>query len=277
VINLHHKAELFVAELGDGSALGARIQYSHEPELLGTGGGLKKALPLLDPDDTDEPFLSMNGKLIFDVDIAALLAAHRADPDVLGTLVVRKLEDPAAFSAVDAALEGGRLRIRNILGAGQYMFCGVHVTRPSVMRRLPDGECCSVRQGYLPWIQQGEPVAGFEVGSEYFAEHSTPRRYLQSNFDLLSGAALRFPPGPATGIAATAELAESVEICAPVRIGERARIGAGAIIGPHAVIGSDAEVAAGAVVTRSVVWPGARAEGEVRDCVVARHGGIPAD
>jgi len=26
-----------------------------------------------------------------------------------------------------------------------------------------------------------------------------------------------------------------------------------------------------------VVWPGARAEGELRDCVVARHAVIPAD
>jgi NDP-sugar pyrophosphorylase family protein len=278
VINLHHRPELFEAELGDGSALGARIRYSHEPVLLGTGGGLKRALPLLDPDGTDEPFVSMNGKLVFDLDLGALLAAHRADPDALGTLVVRRLADPAAFSAVDAAVEDGRLRIRDILGAGQYMFCGVHITRPSVIRRLPDGECCSVRQGYLPWMRQGGRVAGFEVGDVYFAEHSTPRRYLESNFDLLAGAPLRHPPAaPLVGVAPDARVADSAELRGPVRVGPGARIGAGAVVGPLAVVGSSAEVAAGAVVTRAVVWPGARAEGAVCDCIIARRGVVRAD
>src|SRR5262245_1305423 len=64
VINTHHLREVFERALGDGSAFGARIQYSHEPVLLGTGGGLKHALRLLDPDGRDEPFISANGKLI---------------------------------------------------------------------------------------------------------------------------------------------------------------------------------------------------------------------
>lgn len=277
VINLHHLGDMFTAELGDGATLGARIQYSHEPEILGTGGGIKHALALLDPGGDDEPFLVLNGKLVFDLDLTAVLAAHRADADVLGTMVVRKLDDPAAFRAVDVDTSCARPRVRNILGTGGYMFCGVHVTRASVMRNLPDGECCSVRQGYLPWLRAGGQVAAYEAGHEYFAEHSTPRRYLDSNLAVVRGAALRFPPGELTGIDASATIDAGAELRHPVRVGPRARIEAGAIVGPDAVVGGEASVAAGADVSQAVIWPGARAEGRLRDCIVARHGVVPGE
>ncbi|HVV87797.1 MAG TPA: NDP-sugar synthase, partial [Kofleriaceae bacterium] len=197
VINVHHRGDVVERELGDGSAFGARIRYSPEDVLLGTGGGLKHALPLLDPDGADEPFVSMNGKLIFDVDLTALLAAHRDDPGVLGTMVVRRVPDALAWGAVDVVAPSApstHPRIRDILGDGRHMFCGVHVTRPSVVARLPDGEACMIRQGYLPWLRAGLPVAAFEHEVGYFAEHSTPARYLESNWAVLGGIVLRHPP-----------------------------------------------------------------------------------
>ena len=277
VINLHHRGELIRDALGDGAALGARIQYVSEPAILGTGGGLKNALHLLDPDGADAPFLSMNGKLIFDLDLAELLAAHARDPDVLGRMVVRRVPDAVAWGALDVADAGGpRPRVRDILGQGDFMFCGVHVTRPSVVRRLPDGEACMIRQGYLPWLQAGEPVAAFDAGGVYFAEHSIPERYLASNLDLLAGARLRHPPAALTGVDPAAQIDPSARVVSPVRIGPGARIGAGAVVGPGAVVGAGAEVAAGAVLERAVVWPGARAEGATRDAIVTSSGTVPA-
>src|SRR5262245_42821527 len=65
VINLHHRGDLIEADLGDGAALGVRIAYSREETILGTGGGIKRALPLLAPEgDTAEPFFVVNGKIL---------------------------------------------------------------------------------------------------------------------------------------------------------------------------------------------------------------------
>jgi NDP-sugar pyrophosphorylase family protein len=272
VINLHYRGDLFEQELGDGRALGARIQYSREPVLLGTGGGLKHALGLLDPEGLDEPFISMNGKLVFDLDLGALLAAHRQHPDALATMVVREDPDAVEWGAVDL---DGELRVRNILGGGRHMFCGVHVTRPSVVRRLPDGEACMIRQGYLPWLGAGAEVRAFVAGG-YFAEHSTPARYLAGNLALLGGAPLRHPPGPLAGIDPAAEVDPGARIEPPVRIGPRARVAAGAVVGPGAVIGRDAEIGPHARVERAVVWSGARVDGEAVDAVVTRRGLVSA-
>lgn len=278
VINVHHRGEVIERELGDGAALGARIVYSHEDPILGTGGALKQALPLLDPDGRDEPFVSMNGKLIFDLDVTALLEAHRRDDGVLGTMVVRRVPDALAWGAVDVRPdERGRPRVRDILGDGQHMFCGVHVTRPSVMARLPDGECDSIRQGYLPWLRAGEPVAAFEHEGGYFAEHSTPRRYLDSNLALLAGERLRFPPAALVGVDPRALVDRSAEIRPPVRISREAVIGAGAIVGPDVVVGAGARVAPGARLSRTIVWANAHAEGTLADAIVTPHTIVPAD
>ncbi|HET7505513.1 MAG TPA: nucleotidyltransferase family protein, partial [Kofleriaceae bacterium] len=194
VINTHHRGELIEQAIGDGRRFGARVRYVHEPVLLGTGGGLKNALPLLDPDRRDEPFLSANGKLIFDLDVTALIEAYRAAGEVLGMMVVRRVPDARDWGAVEVRVDGRGPQVTNVLGDGEHMFCGVHVTRPSVMARLPDGEADSIRQGYLPWLRAGERVAAHEHASGYFAENSTPERYLASNRALLGGTPLRHPP-----------------------------------------------------------------------------------
>ena len=68
----------------------------------------------------------------------------------------------ATWGAVNVAVDARGPRVVDILGDGEHMFCGVHVTRPSVMARLPDGESDSIRQGYLPWLRAGERVAAYE-------------------------------------------------------------------------------------------------------------------
>jgi mannose-1-phosphate guanylyltransferase len=261
VVNTHHLGDVIERELGDGRQYGARIRYIHEAQILGTGGGLAHALHLLDPEGRDEPFVSCNGKLIFDLDLTALVEAYRraaADAsgggELLGMMVVRRVPDALDWGAVD--VQAGR--VHDILGAGAHMFCGVHVTRPSVVARLPAGEACMIRQGYLPWLRAGGVVRAFEHEHGYFAEHSTPERYLESNRALLGGAPLRHPPGRLTGIDPTARIHPSAAIVEPVKIGAGAAIGAGAVIGPYAVIGDGAVVTA--PVGNAVVWAGARVE-----------------
>jgi mannose-1-phosphate guanylyltransferase len=252
VVNTHHRADVLRDALGDGARFGARIQYSHEPTILGTGGGLKKALPLLDPGGRDEPFVSVNGKLIFDLDFTALFDAYRSAGDVLGMMVVRRVPDAKAWGAVDVRFDERGPHVVNVLGDGDHMFCGVHVTRPSVMARLPDGESDSIRQGYLPWMHAGERVAAFEHDEGYFAEHSTPERYLDSNWALLTGTKLRNPPGELTGVDPSAKVDATAKLVGPVRVCAGATIGPGITVGPNVVVGKHARVERS--IENAVVW-----------------------
>lgn len=276
VINLHHRGEMIRSELGDGSRFGATLHYVEEESILGTGGGLKNALDLLDPGGTDEPFVSMNGKLIFDVDITEVLATHLDHGDVLGTMVVRPVPDAEDWGALTVSEKAGRHEVVDFFAEGRHMFCGVHVTRPSVMRRLPDGEACSIRQGYLPWMKAGEHIGAYVVSSDrYFAEHSNSERYLESNIALLGATTLRNPPGPLRGIDPRAHIDATARLKQPVRIAAGAHICADAVVGPNVVVGAHAIIEAGCEIHDSVVWPKARAHGTLSRAIATPNEIVP--
>src|SRR5687768_14967627 len=48
ILNLHHLPDQLEQFLGDGSRWGLKLAYSREQQLLGTGGGLKKAEKFFD-------------------------------------------------------------------------------------------------------------------------------------------------------------------------------------------------------------------------------------
>ena len=77
VVNLHHEADSITAIVGDGRHLGVEVRYSWEQPLLGSAGGPRHALPLLDA----ETFLIVNGDTLCDVDLTAIVAAHHEAGD----------------------------------------------------------------------------------------------------------------------------------------------------------------------------------------------------
>jgi mannose-1-phosphate guanylyltransferase len=259
VVNLHHKGELVERELGDGRSAGVSVAYSREAHILGTGGGLKQAAPLLG----DETFVVVHGKVVIDLDLAAVIAEHRRR-GALATMVVRPDPGASRWGAIDVGPDG---RIRDILGPGGHMFTGVHVVEPELLARVPDGEQCIIRTAYQGALRDGAPLYA-HVQEGYFGEHSTPARYLDGNVALLRGALGTPPPWPLTGVDPTAVVDPAARLHAPVRIGARAQVGAGAEVGPDVVVGHDATVAPGARLRECVVWDGAQAAGDLRRVIV---------
>jgi NDP-sugar pyrophosphorylase family protein len=261
IVNTHHHSDQIVAELGE------EVAYSHEqPTILGTGGAVKQAARFLG----GEPFLLVNGKIVLELDVAALLAQHERS-GALATLVVRKDADAARWGAVD--VDEARARVCAIRGAGEYMFTGVHVIAPELIDLLPPGVSDIVGDGYLPALARGRTLGAFILPG-YFWEHSTPERYLAGNWNLLHGRArLAAAPGPLSGISPEAEVDRAAEVTPPVLCAPGALVAGGAAIGPDVVVGRGARVPAGARLSRVVLWPGAVAPGgPLSDAIVTPRG-----
>jgi mannose-1-phosphate guanylyltransferase len=281
VVNVHHQGDKIRAALGDGARLGVRVAYSDEPDLLGTGGGLAqaRARALLAPG----PVLVMNGKIVADLDLGAVIDAHRsAPPGTVATMVVRSDPEPEQYAPVLVDETGRIVGLRGVRGpmttfgeTRSLMFSGVHVVEPSLLDRLPPaGVSDVIGDGYIPALLAGDRVQAF-VMTGYFAEHSTPARYLRGNVALLRDPTLvPHPPGALAGVDEHADVHLEARLLDPVRIAAGAAIEAGATVGPDSVVCTGARVAAGAVVEGSIVWPGAVARGEVRGVVLTATGAV---
>jgi NDP-sugar pyrophosphorylase family protein len=273
VINLHHHGDQIRAAIGDGAAYGLRVQYSEEPELLGTGGGLVAARRLFQPG----PVLVMNGKVVADLSLPQVIAAHRAaPPSNVATMVLRPNPTPDKFAPVSmdeaARVVGLRGKTGDVTAFGKVrdmMFAGVHILEAALLDRLPRaGESDVIAAAYQPALAEGAWVRGF-VMTGYFEEHSTPARYLAGNLALLRRPGLvASPPGPLTGVDPSARIDATATLRPPLRLAAGAIVEAGAVVGPDVVVSGGGVVGAGARITRSVVWPGGIARGSVEDSVV---------
>jgi NDP-sugar pyrophosphorylase family protein len=154
------------------------------------------------------------------------------------------------------------------------MFTGIHVLNPPLLDRLQPVVSDVVRDAYVPALLAGETIAAV-THTGYFAEHSTPERYLAGNLALLRAPSLlRAPPGPLVGVDPGAAVDRQARVIAPCRVEAGAVVEAGATIGPDVVVGAGARVAEGARLERTVVWPGAVATGAVTDAVVTPSGTV---
>jgi NDP-sugar pyrophosphorylase family protein len=265
MINLHHLAGVIRAMLGDGSAYGVKISYSSEPELLGTGGGVKKVESFF----ADETFIVLNGDILCDVNLDAAIAEHRAK-GAMATMVVRD-RDYERFGLIEVNKEG---RVERILNQGPKsddltpaMFTGVHVLEPEFLGHVPQGPGCIIRTAYLDLIASGGPIYTY-WHEGYWNDLGSPARYLSATMALLHGrASLEHIPIPET-VSSEAKLNGKVRVKPPVVIGNNVIIGANSKIGPDVVIGDAATVEAESSIRESIVFPGAVVKGDIKEAII---------
>ena len=186
VINLHHLGPMIEQVLGSGSKFGMRITYSHEPVILGTGGGIKQA----EPHFSGEPVLILNGDTLVELDLEALYDFHRTR-GAAATLVLREDSEAARWGLVEVGDKGQILRITgkglmDFVPATLRMFAGIHILHPQLLREVPKGVASSIIDPYVRAIEQGEPVLGYDLQG-YWSDIGTAERYAQAERDVQAG------------------------------------------------------------------------------------------
>jgi mannose-1-phosphate guanylyltransferase len=276
IVNTFHHGDLLRQTLG-GAAYGVDLTYSVEVDLLGTGGGLAHARGLMGPG----PLLVMNAKVVADLDLTALVRAHAAG-GALATMLLRDDPDARRWGAISADETG---RVVGILDARsplppqgrvtERMFTGIHLLEPALLDRLRPVPCDVIRDAYIPALLEGATIRA-EVLSGYFAEHSTPERYLAGNLALLADPSLvPHAPGPLVGIDPGARVDPSARLVGACRVEAGAVVEAGAQIGPGVVIGAGGRIAAGVRVAEAVVWPGVTVTSDLIRAVATPDAVVP--
>lgn len=247
VLALGYRPDAFTEAYPDGRCAGVELHYAVEPEPMDTAGAIRFAA--LDA-GIDERFLVVNGDVLTDLDIGALVDRHdRAGAE--GSIALHRVEDPSAYGVVPTEDDGRVIAFiekpardeapTNLINAGTY------VLEASVLDRIPPGPVNVERVTFPAMVADGSLFA-FD-GDTYWIDAGTPATYLAANLDLLEGVRGL----PEEGVDASAVVLGVVE---------RSVIGPGAVVAEAAVVRDSvvmagARVGAGAVVEGSLLGPGA--------------------
>jgi mannose-1-phosphate guanylyltransferase len=243
VVNLHHLPASITRVVGDGSQHGLRVRYSWEEPVLGSGGGPRRALPLLESD----PFLIVNGDTLTDVPLAGLLAAHEAWGARV-TLAVIPNEHPERYGGV---LVGDDGQVVGFTPKGDprpsFHFVGLQVACADVFAGLPDGVYAeSIGGAYRPLMQEPGALRAWAVSGS-FQDIGTVGDYLDTVQRLAASEGGDALVGAGSRIASSATLLHSV-IWDRVTIGEDCGL-------DHCVVADGVHVPAGSRFTRSAIVP----------------------
>ncbi|MFC3609438.1 N-acetylmuramate alpha-1-phosphate uridylyltransferase MurU [Stutzerimonas tarimensis] len=126
VINHAWLGEQIAAYLGDGARFGVEISYSPEAEPLETGGGIRRALPLLG----EAPFLVVNGDIWTDCDFAGLRRP------LAGLAHLLLVDNPAHHPQGDFHLQQGRV---DDGGQPRLTYSGIGVFSPALFAGTGEG------------------------------------------------------------------------------------------------------------------------------------------
>jgi mannose-1-phosphate guanylyltransferase len=257
VVNTHHLAERLRTELGGVCPPGVQLRFTHEPRILGTGGGVRHAWQ----PRADEDFMVVNAKLLFAPDLARALQVHRAT-GAIATMVLCPLPSGSTFATVEVDAEGAVRRIRGLPSASEpghvaRMWSGVQVLSARAWQDLPlEGDM--IEHAYLKWLARGEVVASVTDASPFFDVGVTLAHYLEANLALATGR-VRWP-----GI----EPSAGGVLCA-----SGVQLGAGSVI-EASVLGHGAVIADHVRLEQVVVWPGAQVTTSLTRAIVTTQGHV---
>ncbi|MGE3273555.1 MAG: sugar phosphate nucleotidyltransferase [Vicinamibacterales bacterium] len=240
VLNLHHRPADITAAVGDGRDLGIEVRYSWERRVLGSAGGPRRALGLLDA----HRFLIVNGDTLTDVDLGALTRMHTTSGARVTMAVVAG--DVQRYGGVVAGPEGVVTGFAR--GKGRH-FVGVQAVEADVFAALPDDEPSeSVRAVYPALIARApRAVRTFESAAS-FLDIGTPADYLATVETLAAREGAGFDAGPGCEIDASANVERTV-------LWDRVRVGAAADL-RDCIVTDDVAVPAGARFERQILMTG---------------------
>jgi mannose-1-phosphate guanylyltransferase/mannose-1-phosphate guanylyltransferase/phosphomannomutase len=271
VANLHWFPDAIEGYFGD------RLTYRHEPELLGTAGGVRNVRDFFG----DEPVVVISGDALTDLDVRALVERHR-EAGGIATLTVKKVPDTREYGVVihdeDDRVQGFQERPDPAEALSDLGNCGIYCFSPEIFDYFPDADPVDWAQDVFPVLLDNDaPFHVHEIDS-YWNDVGSLAELRQGTWDALDGRLRLEVPGdevreglrvgegtelpgdleleePPAWIGRDCELGEGVRLFGPVAIGDGCRIGAGAslrdvILLPGTVV-PPGETVIGAIVARA--------------------------
>ena len=256
IVTVQFLAALVRNYFGDGEEFGMSLRYATEDMPLGTAGSVRNAEDEL----RDQPFLVISGDALTDMDLTAMVRAHREN-GALVTVGLARVPDPLEFGIVITQEDGRIQRFLEKPTWGQVFSdtvnTGVYIMEPEVLAEVPPGEVVDWSGDVFPkLLKRGAPLYGY-ISDGYWEDVGTHESYLKAQADVLAGRVVTdiagFEVSPGVWVAEGAEVDSDATLTGPLCIGDYAKVEAGATLREYTVVGSNVVIKEGAFLHRAVV------------------------
>jgi NDP-sugar pyrophosphorylase family protein len=186
IINLHHLPDPIVMHVAHAQHYGVHVTFSPEPELLGTGGGVKKASWFLD----EGPFVLRNVDVLAGFSTAPMVEKLVREEALAVRAVQRRETSRALLWTSDGRLCGrlsreGKRVVGKVAGPVHALgFAGIHAVSSAVFPMMPEDQPFCIIELYLKLAAQGHAVMCHNVDGSYWRDLGTPAAIQEAEREL---------------------------------------------------------------------------------------------
>jgi len=232
VVNAHHHYRQIVDYLEGGRPFGVDIEVRVEPEILGTGGGLRNCSDLLER----EAFILINSDIMTDIGLEKVLEYHKKT----GSRATLILHDREPFNQIRVDEQHRIIDIARQNDRGRLAFTGIHIIEPDIFSYIPGPGYSDIIDCYRKMIDSGITVNAYVSRAHYWRDIGNPKSYMSANREILAMENRSSSVGQDSHIAPSASIKEW------------------AVIGEKAYVEEDVEI------RRSVLWDNVRVRRNVK-------------
>lgn len=277
VATLQYRADDIQNYFGDGSHVGVTMQYSVEPQPLGTAGSVKFAEKYL---ARDEPLLIISGDALTDFNLGEIVAFHQRVGAAV-TITLCRVTTPLEYGVIIVDDSGHIERFLEKPSWGEVISdtvnTGIYVLAPEVLDEIESGVPFDFSKDLFPRLmQRGAPLYGF-IATGYWCDIGDIAEYMRATGDLLSGKVNLGETGRHIGggifVEDDVEIAPDAQLFGPIFLGEGTRIKGSVVIHGPSVVRPFTIIDNRAHVDRSIIWRNTYVgEGvELRGAIIGRN------
>ena len=177
-VNLHYLPGAIPEYFGDGRDRGVHIEYSVEPEIRGTAGGVRGFGAALDPE-----FFVIYGDVFSRLDYQGMAESFRRHPGAAGMGLIGTTDHPhdSDLAEVDEDLRFLKIHPKphDSLPPRYHSMKGIFIFRREILADIPAGGYYDIDHQLLPrLLEKGREVYG-HVSGDYTRDIGTLERRLE--------------------------------------------------------------------------------------------------
>lgn len=262
VLSLGYRPDVFIDAYPSGFACGVKLSYAVESTPLDTAGAIRFAVAHA---GFEETLVVVNGDVLADTDITALIGFHRS-VGAEATISLVPVEDPSRFGVVPTDQDG---RVTAFIekptreeAPTNYINAGIYVLELAAINRIELGAQVSMERSLFPELVKDGALFALPSNA-YWIDAGTPASLHQASMDILNG--VRMNGSKTAGEVWTDPTTEiQGQIFGNCFFGENSRIGADSNV-HSSIIERNVSVGPNTLIRSSVIMRGAIIG---RDCVI---------